>query len=68
MSPWQYDEAVLEEWETEEPEAVRDRRRLRCLLGLHRWQYLLAPPWTYTPGDRYEPGIWCIFCGRRWWP
>jgi len=39
-------------------------RRLLCRLGLHRWQYLLAPP-TFKKGDDYEPGIWCIFCGAR---
>lgn len=39
-------------------------RRLLCALGLHRWQYLLAPP-TWRRGDRYDPGVWCIFCGER---
>jgi hypothetical protein len=38
--------------------------RLRCRLGLHRWQYLLAPP-KWKKRDDYEPGIWCIFCGRK---
>jgi len=39
-------------------------RRLLCALGLHTWQYLLAPP-TWERGDRYDPGIWCIWCSRR---
>jgi hypothetical protein len=39
-------------------------RRLLCALGFHFWQYLLAPP-SWKRGDRYDPGVWCIFCGKR---
>ncbi|MCK6482255.1 MAG: hypothetical protein L6R43_19550 [Planctomycetes bacterium] len=39
-------------------------RRLLCRIGIHHWQYLLAPP-SWRRGDRYDPGIWCIFCGSR---
>ena len=39
-------------------------RRLLCALGLHTYQYLLAPP-TWTRGDGYDPGIWCIWCSKR---
>lgn len=44
------------------------RNRLRpvlCAFGLHRWQYLLAPP-SWQRGDKYAPGVWCIFCGEDW--
>ena len=39
-------------------------RRLCCRLGLHRWQYLLAPS-DWRKGDDYAPGIYCIFCNVR---
>jgi len=39
-------------------------RRLLCWLGIHYYQYLLAPP-TWKRGDKYDPGVWCIFCNRR---
>jgi len=39
-------------------------RRLLCWLGFHTYQYLLAPP-TWRRGDRYDPGIWCIWCCKR---
>lgn len=39
-------------------------RPFLCAVGLHRWQYLLAPP-TWKRGDAYDPGVWCIFCGKR---
>ena len=40
-------------------------RRLLCRIGAHHWQYLLAPPTWRGQSDRYEPGIFCIFCTRR---
>ena len=39
-------------------------RRVRCRLGFHRWQLLLAAP-GWHKGDDYDKGIWCIFCGAR---
>ena len=49
------------------PERRRPRwlRRVLCAIGVHRWQWLLAPP-TYQTGDDYEAGVWCIFCSRRY--
>ena len=39
-------------------------RILLCRLGIHRWQYLMAPP-TWRIRDSYEAGLWCIFCGAK---
>ncbi len=33
-------------------------------MGIHRWQYMMAPP-TFRRGDDYYPGVWCIFCAKR---
>lgn len=38
--------------------------RALCVLGVHRFQWLKAPP-TWVRGDAIESGHYCIWCGRK---
>ena len=37
-------------------------RRLRCRLGLHRWQLLYAD--TGDPAAQYRAEIVCLYCAK----
>ena len=39
-------------------------RRLFCWLGVHNWQLLLVGP-SWREGDEFDPGLWCVVCGKR---
>ena len=39
-------------------------RRLRCLLGWHRWTFWYAPTGNLID-PLYEPRVECLFCLKR---